>query len=196
MKKALTAALLAAITISSVPMEAMGQYSMPTKEQAIQKLNQSWARLQQCLTLQCTKWEALKAGRDASLAIAAVIVALYGLGAVTKKVAHKAESYPLLKVGRGMQAPGKAVMGIPGAIERGVRHIPGFKFRRGDTVYFTNPEHLQEVVPKIMRRYVSLSSPLKVKKIDGNELTLSSTAYPYVDIKKAHSMYLTRTAPQ
>ena len=71
MKKNISKVLLALVLVSSMPVHAM------------QQLNQRWNRVQQCLTGQCTKWEALKAARDASAAIIAAMATMYGVKRLT-----------------------------------------------------------------------------------------------------------------
>ncbi len=87
------AVLAAAIMVSSVPLHAReGRISKArrivkekvsaAKEKATKQLDESLDRFKRCIKLQCTRWEALKAARDVTIAAAAVIATMYGAGTV------------------------------------------------------------------------------------------------------------------
>ncbi len=97
MKKTyLIAALAITIMASSVPLNAMQKERISkaistAKEKSLKQLDESVQRFKRCIKLQCTKWEAAKAGRDVSIAIAAAIAAMYGAGTLLQKGAEFAE---------------------------------------------------------------------------------------------------------
>ncbi|TET36461.1 hypothetical protein E3J61_00685 [Candidatus Dependentiae bacterium] len=97
MKKAyLIAALAITIMVSSMPLHAMQKERISkairtAKEKSMKQLDESVQRLKRCIKLQCTKWEAAKAGRDISIAIAAAIATMYGAGTLLQKGAEFAE---------------------------------------------------------------------------------------------------------
>ncbi len=78
------AVLAATIMISSIPLHAReGRIRRATriaKEKATKQLDESLDRFKRCIKLQCTRWEALKAGRDVIIAVSALIAAMYGTG--------------------------------------------------------------------------------------------------------------------
>ncbi len=85
--------LATAIMVGSVPLHAReGRISRArrivkekvsaAKEKATKQLDESLDRFKRCIKLQCTRWEALKAARDVTIAAAAVIAAMYGTGTV------------------------------------------------------------------------------------------------------------------
>lgn len=124
----ITAALATAIMVSSVPLHAReGRISRATriakekvsaaKEKAIKQLDESLDRFKRCIKLQCTRGEALKAGRDVTIAIATLIAAMYGTGTVLqipkKKYLEQSERPELEKtlygVGAALRYPGRKI---------------------------------------------------------------------------------------
>ena len=122
------AVLAAAIMVSSVPLHAReGRISKArrivkekvsaAKEKATKQLDESLDRFKRCIKLQCTRWEALKAARDVTIAAAAVIAAMYGTGTVLQ-IPKKRRDFPweateaeeaLAGAGILLQKPGKKI---------------------------------------------------------------------------------------
>lgn len=100
----ITAALVAAIMIGSVPLQAES-----IKEKATKRFNASLDRFRRCIQLKCSKREALKTARDVSLAIAAVIAAAYGAGEFLKGVGKY--NPPIYRLGKQLQWPVKRLTG-------------------------------------------------------------------------------------
>ncbi len=117
MKKAyLIAALAITIMVSSVPLHALQKKRISkairtAKEKSMKQLDESVQRLKRCIKLQCTRWEALKAARDVTIAAAAVIAAMYGAGTALREGATEARGYDLLppQVTRPAFRTGKAL---------------------------------------------------------------------------------------
>ncbi len=105
--------VFAAITIlGTVPMQAE---ESPTKK-AKQQFNESISRFKKCVfKLDCTKWEALKLGRDLTIAAGLVIAAMYGAGTALQRGARKAPvgytaKRKIWQAGTMLQKPGQPFM--------------------------------------------------------------------------------------
>ncbi len=163
MKKTyLIAALAITIMASSMPLHAMQKERISkvvhtAKEKSMKQLDESVQRLKRCIKLQCTKWEAAKAGRDVSIAIAAAIAAMYGTGTLLQKGAVFAEKrrmpsgegsyfaperatrvpYYAYKAGEALRAPVDKPISA-------VKRIPFELFKRrwpkGSKIKYTSPD--------------------------------------------------------
>ncbi len=88
MKKALTAALLAAITINGAALQAseiLEEIEVTEESPQMGYFSASVDRLKRCVTGKCTRYEALQAARDVGIAAIATVAGLYAVGAVAGK---------------------------------------------------------------------------------------------------------------
>ncbi len=137
-KSRLIAALAVTIMVSSVPLHALQKERISkavrtAKEKATKQFDESIERLKRCIKLQCTKWEAAKAGRDVGIAIAAVIAAMYGAGTALQKGAEFAEKRRL-KSGEGFYfAPGRAT------------RVPHYAYKAGEALTYPVDEPISAV---------------------------------------------------